>query len=281
MLLHLSPIPGLKHLNPVKPDLLEEVESAENKMIKFARDINGFLNIIGPLNTMYTHEYGGFVNDKRKDLEMEFCLFENSGDYRTYASFEEANIGTVIPWYPQFYVYTPVDHDLEFYVPTEKEVFNQKYTGEVEVFGPGGVDVMCIGAILVISKSMMMLPRRIKWKGGYVEYAPYNYEFVRFPSDHIFLSDRFKTKEEYDKAPKYTMLSPTLKVGDGCVSLEGDMDQLVEEASDRIEWLEEKATKKAEESMSIKADPVPPATKRKQRNQYSVPKKKRSVILNI
>lgn len=283
LLYHLSPDPNLEVLEPQKPDLLEAVESAGTKVVKFAPTINGFLNIIGPLNVPMSYEYGrdrytGHFDpeESKADIDKEVSMFCTCYP-RAHVEREEQNIGESVHLYPQFYVYIP-DEETTFYIPKTEEVFNQSFTGEVDVLHP--IKVRPIGSILIISKSMMMEPKKIKWKGHYINYAPYNYEFVRFDPDRVFLSDIYNTKEEY-----LNFLNKSSKINEefknACKEAypdhnwdffddTPDLDLEIEKVSDRIEQME----------MSKKTDPAPVyRSKPKQRNQYSLPKKKKEIVL--
>lgn len=288
LLFHLSSDPNLEVLEPQKPDLLETEDVSDIKVVKFAPSINGFLNIIGPLNVVedevfckkrdegyFDPEVGPKVGKNYSEYIRERGKFQ---DYNTrgFTLKEEWNIGTKVPLYPQFYVYVPVEK-ITYHIPTEKEVFNVSFTGEVDVLDP--VPVERIGSIMVLGKSMMMEPKMIKWKGHYINYAPYYYEFARFDSDMQFLSDMYPTRKEYDEF--FKKCSTAI---DGFKELcreaypdhnwdfddAPDLDLEIEKVSDRIEQME----------MSRKTDPAPVSrSKPKQRNQYSLPKKKKEIVL--
>lgn len=281
LLFHLSPDPNLEVLEPQKPDLLESVELAGTKVVKFAPTINGFLNIIGPLNVPESYEYGkdrytGHFDPEEsfKEIQKETFMFRSCNE-TGYIRREEENIGKDVFTFPQFYVYIP-DEETTFYIPKTEEVFNQSFTGEVDVLHP--IMVRPIGSIMVISKSMMMEPKKIKWKGHYINYAPYNYEFVRFDPDRVFLSDIYSTKEEY-----LDFLNKSAKINEEFKNVcreaypdhnwdffddTPDLDLEIEKVSDRIEQME----------TSRKSDPMP-ITRPKHRNQYSLPKKKKEIVL--
>lgn len=287
LLYHLSPKPALEVLEPEAPDLLENVKEAGTKVVKFAPTINGFLNIIGPLNVPMSYDEYGKDRDKgyysyeeNKDaIDKEIDMFYSTLPVNMLRK-EEDNIEKVVHVYPQFYVYIPdpSEEDVTFYVPTSKEVFNQTYTGEVDIFRP--IRVKCIGSIMVISKAAMKeMAILLKWKGHNVYYMPYSYEYIRYDPDHVFLSDIYKTRDDYDDFTAdcesinndFTAINAeyariTGRNIDDC----GYTDEDIERCSDRIEQME----------MSRKSDPVPPTrSKPKQRNQYSLPKKKKEIVL--
>lgn len=284
LLFHLSPNPDLEVLEPQKPDLLETEDVSDIKVVKFAPSINGFLNIIGPLNVIEDHVFctnrimGYFDPEDGKtysELKTEIGKFLSANAEGLLLK-EEWNIGTKTHVYPQFYVYTPIEK-VTYHIPTEKEVFNVSFTGEVDVFEP--VRVKRIGSIMVLCKSMMMEPKKLKWKGHYINYTPYHYEFARFDPERIFLSDMYPSRKEYDE-----FLKKRNKISDEFKRIckeaypdhnwdfddAPDLDLEIEKVSDRIEQME----------MSRKTDPAPVSrSKPKQRNQYSLPKKKKEIVL--